>query len=67
MVEKDAYCMDVVHQLLAVQKAIQRVSSMMLGRNLRKCVIDALEEEDNAVKKEVIRGVLNIFKLNRCR
>ena len=52
---------------LAVQKAIQRVSSMMLGRHLRKCVIDALEGEDNDVKKEVIRGVLNIFELNRCR
>ena len=64
MVEKDAYCIDVVHQLLAVQKAVQRVSGIILGQHLRHCVAGALEGGDPEKKEERIVEILNIFEVN---
>ena len=64
MVEKDAYCIDVVHQLLAVQKSVQRVSGIILGQHLRHCVAGALEEGDPEKKDSMIEEILNVFEAN---
>ena len=62
MVEQDAYCIDVVHQLLAVQKAVQRVSGLILGQHLRHCVAEAMEGRDPKKKEEKIKEIMNVFE-----
>lgn len=44
MVEEDRYCIDVLHQLSAVQGALDRVRRDILEAHLRGCVPEAISE-----------------------
>ncbi len=44
MVEDDRYCIDVLHQLSAVQGALDRVRRDILEAHLRGCVPEAVAE-----------------------
>lgn len=44
MVEDDRYCIDVLHQLTAVQGALDRVRRDILEAHLRGCVPEAVAE-----------------------
>ena len=44
MVEEDRYCIDVLHQLSAVQGALDRVRGDILEAHLRGCVPEAVAE-----------------------
>lgn len=59
MVEQDTYCIDVIHQSQAVQKALKEVDSLTLENHLNCCVSDAIK---NGNKDEAILEVMNIFK-----
>ncbi len=58
MVEADDYCIDVIHQSQAVQKALKEVDNLILENHLKSCVIDSLKNGD---KDEAIKEVMNIF------
>lgn len=56
MVEGDAYCIDVVHQSLAVQAALKKVDEAVLENHLKTCVADSIKKgETNVVVGEVMR------------
>ncbi|MDA1316619.1 MAG: metal-sensitive transcriptional regulator [bacterium] len=59
MVEQDEYCIDVIHQSQAIQKALKEVNNLILENHLKGCVVDAIK---NGKKDEVIVEVMNIFK-----
>ncbi|HLF42981.1 MAG TPA: metal-sensitive transcriptional regulator [Acidimicrobiia bacterium] len=44
MVDEDRYCIDVLHQLSAVQGALDRVRREVLEAHLRGCVPEAVAE-----------------------
>ena len=44
MVEEDKYCVDVLKQTMAIEKALERVDAMILGSHLETCVADAFRE-----------------------
>lgn len=44
MVDEDRYCIDVLHQLSAVQGALDRVHREILETHLRGCVPQAIAE-----------------------
>jgi DNA-binding FrmR family transcriptional regulator len=44
MVEDDRYCIDLLHQLSAVQGALERVRREVLEAHLRGCVPEAVAE-----------------------
>ena len=41
MVERDAYCIDVLTQVAAVTRALQSFSLELLGEHMATCVVDA--------------------------
>jgi len=45
MVDEDRYCIDVLHQLSAVQGALDRVRRDILEAHLRGCVPEAVAED----------------------
>lgn len=59
MVEKDAYCIDVVHQSIAVQAALKRTDEVVLENHLKTCVSDSIKkgDADSSIKElmEVIQ------------
>ena len=50
MVDDDAYCVDILLQISAVQGALEQVQKLLLGRHIESCVADALRSglEDRA-------------------
>ena len=61
MLEADAYCIDVIRQIQAVQAALNRVSSKMLEGHLRSCVITAVRGEDLKERERVLDEIAEVF------
>jgi DNA-binding FrmR family transcriptional regulator len=62
MVEDDAYCMDVIKQLQAVQGAIGRVNALLLQDHLQTCVTTAIRGDETAERERVIGELLGLFE-----
>lgn len=57
MVEDNRYCGDVLIQLSAAEKAIRRVSELILREHLKTCVVDEIRAGNDAVVDEVMELV----------
>ena len=62
MVEEGAYCVDVVNQIVAVQRALKKVSGLVLDRHLHSCVISAIRGKDDVAKERVLGELLEVFE-----
>ncbi len=62
MVEQDAYCIDVIRQVQAVQAALNKVSTLILDGHLNHCVTTAIQGEDPAERQRVLKEVLEVFE-----
>ena len=61
MVEEDAYCIDVLHQSRAVQKALKETDNVLLENHLKSCVADAISK---GKANESITEIMEVFKKN---
>ncbi len=59
MVSKDAYCIDVVHQSIAVQSALKKVDELILENHLKTCVADSIKRGESEV---AIKEVMEVLK-----
>lgn len=62
MVQEDAYCVDVVNQILAVQRALKKVSTLVLDRHLHSCVTHAIQGDDARAKERVLQELVDVFE-----
>ncbi|NLF10371.1 MAG: metal-sensitive transcriptional regulator [Anaerolineaceae bacterium] len=62
MLEEGAYCMDIINQNLAVQRALEKVNRLILERHLQTCVTTAIRGEDSAERERVIDEILSVFE-----
>ncbi len=61
MVEEEAYCIDVIRQVQAVQAALNKISAMILEEHLNSCVITAIRGEDPAERERVLKEITGVF------
>lgn len=47
MVDDKKYCIDILHQLKAVQSALDRTAEIMLKDHLDTCVVEAVQNNDS--------------------
>jgi DNA-binding FrmR family transcriptional regulator len=59
MLESDAYCIDIVHQSLAVQAALKKADDEVLKNHLETCVADSIREGNS---REAIGEVMQVLK-----
>lgn len=59
MVEDQEYCINVIHQSQAIQKALKEVDNLMLENHLKTCAADAIK---NGRQEEAAKEVMNVFK-----
>jgi DNA-binding FrmR family transcriptional regulator len=64
MVGEDAYCIDVIQQLHAVQAALNKISTMVLDSHLNSCVITAIQGEDPNERERVLQEVTSVFAMS---
>lgn len=58
MVEGGEYCINIVHQSLAVQAALKKADKAVLENHLKTCVVDSIKKGRSAeVIDEVMRTV----------
>ncbi|MBL6961268.1 MAG: metal-sensing transcriptional repressor, partial [Anaerolineales bacterium] len=62
MVEEDAYCIDVIRQIQAVEAALNKVSSIILEDHLNSCVITAIQGEDPSERERVLTEIKEVFE-----
>lgn len=65
MAREDAYCLDMITQIQAVQAALNKVSALMLEAHLRTCVSTAVQGEDVAERERMLQEVTNVFEVSR--
>ena len=58
MLEKDAYCVDLMKQLSAVQGTLQRVQEIFLRNHLSTCVSDAIKNGSGDAMIEELMAAL---------
>jgi CsoR family transcriptional regulator, copper-sensing transcriptional repressor len=61
MVEEDAYCIDVLRQIQAVQAALNKISVGILEDHLNCCVTTAIRGENPAERERVLREITDVF------
>ena len=62
MMEDDAYCIDVINQIQAVQSALNKVSLMVLDDHMHHCVTDAIQRGDEAEGDRVLEELRGVFE-----
>lgn len=59
MVEEDAYCIDILQQSQAVEKALQEIDALILETHLNGCVVDHIKKGET---KTSIDEIMKIFR-----
>ena len=57
MIASEEYCVNIIHQSMAVQKALKRLDMQIMKEHLSTCVIDQIKNDD------VDRSVSELMKL----
>ncbi|ABY22331.1 hypothetical cytosolic protein [Renibacterium salmoninarum ATCC 33209] len=56
MVEEDKYCIDILTQVAAVNKALHAVSIGLLQEHIDHCVVGAAEESSQTGNPEIVKA-----------
>jgi DNA-binding FrmR family transcriptional regulator len=62
MLEEDAYCIDVIRQIQAVQAALNKVSAQILEEHLNSCLITAIRGEEPEERERVLKEIIDVFE-----
>lgn len=64
MMEEDAYCIDVIRQIQAIEAALNKVSSRILEDHLNSCVITAIQGNDKKERERVLKEIAEVFEMS---
>ena len=62
MVEEDAYCIDVIRQIHAIQSALSKISINILDNHLNSCLISAVRGDDQVEQDRVLQEIIDVFE-----
>lgn len=61
MVESDRYCIELMHQLAAVQAALSKAGELVLRSHVKGCVAEALQRGDERERSRNVEELLAVF------
>ncbi len=62
MVEEDRYCVDILKQMHAIRKAIEKLEALLLDGHLQTCVIDGIEK---GKAEQIISELRSLYTVGR--
>lgn len=62
MLQRDAYCPDILVQVSAVNAALNSFSRELLASHIRTCVADGIRQGDDAVIDELVTTLQTLMK-----
>ncbi len=60
MIEEDTYCVDVLKQMYAVRRGIEKAETKVLDGHLHHCVLEAVED---GRQEEVFAELLELYEM----
>ncbi len=60
MIADQIYCVDIIHQSMAVQKALKKLDMEIMGEHLRTCVADQMK---NGEEEKSISELLKLYEM----
>jgi DNA-binding FrmR family transcriptional regulator len=61
MVEAEAYCIDILHQVAAVRAALNEVGRGLLGGHVERCVVDAVRSGSRRARDRKMAELLRVL------
>ena len=61
MLDENAYCIDIIRQIQAVQAALNKVSKQVLEGHLNSCLITAIRGENLEEREQVLKEITDVF------
>ena len=62
MLEQDAYCIDVIKQIQAVQASLEKLNIKILDNHLHSCVTEAIRGEDPDTRERILKEIMDIYE-----
>jgi len=62
MVEEDAYCIDIIRQVNAVQAALNKISVTILEGHLNSCLFSVVRGDDPGEQERVLKEIVDVFE-----
>jgi CsoR family transcriptional regulator, copper-sensing transcriptional repressor len=62
MVADDAYCIDVIGQVQAIQAALNKVTAQILDDHLHTCVITAVRGDNAGERERMLSEIAAVFE-----
>ena len=63
MLDEDAYCIDVIRQIQAVQSALTKISVDVLDEHLKICLVDAVTAENGRDKNQLLKEITEVYEM----
>ena len=54
MIERDAYCDEVINQIFAARSALEAVSKLLLKNHIQGCVVEKIKNGDQEIVDELL-------------
>ena len=62
MVETDAYCVDILTQVSAIQAALNSFNKELLANHIRTCVMDDIRNGNDEIVDELLQTLQKLMK-----
>ncbi|MCC8141362.1 MAG: metal-sensing transcriptional repressor [Lachnospiraceae bacterium] len=62
MLERDAYCVDILIQVSAINAALNSFNKELLGNHIRTCVVEDVRSGNNELIDELIATIQKLMK-----
>jgi len=62
MIDDEAYCIDVIRQINAIQAALNKISLNILDSHLNSCLFAAVRGDDPVEQERVLKEIVDVFE-----
>lgn len=62
MLEKEAYCVDILTQVSAIQSALNSFNRVLLSNHIKTCVVEDIKNGDEEVIDELLNTLQKLMK-----
>jgi CsoR family transcriptional regulator, copper-sensing transcriptional repressor len=62
MVEEDAYCLDLINQIQAIEAALNKVNVQILDDHLHGCLATAVRGDDTSERERMLGEIATLFE-----
>ena len=65
MLQEEAYCIDVIRQIQAVQSALSKISLTVVDYHLHSCLATAGRGDDVSARERVLQEIAEVFAVRK--